>query len=209
MSQGMKGYIHFVIAVIMTMSFLPSVSFADVVLPHKLTMAIRQLSKQKGFSCRFQQFITFSDGTSQKYSGSLAILPPNRFRWQYVHPYQQIIVSSGEKLWHYEPDLMQVRILTSLEDVHPVVMQLLAGRVGIDRLELLDSDTAAHRYHLRIKGGPTAWLGLSPQGLIAYVEMQDALGNRNRIQLDDCDMRPPAKGQFIFLVPKGVDVVKQ
>lgn len=206
----MKGYIRFAFVIIgITMVFPPTVSVADVVLPHKLTMAIRQLAEQKGFSCRFQQSITFSDGTSQKYSGSLAILPPNRFRWQYTRPYQQIIVSSGKKLWHYEPDLMQVRILTSLEDVDPVVMQLLAGRIGSDRLELLDSDTAARRYHLRIKGGPAAWLGLSPQGLIAYVETLDVLGNRNRIQLDDCDMRPPAKDQFVFLIPEGVDVVRQ
>jgi outer membrane lipoprotein carrier protein len=178
-------------------------------LPPELRDVLTRISGLPGFSCHFQQAIIFSDGTEQHYSGTLAVLPPNRFRWQYVKPYEQLIVSSGEKLWHYEPDLMQVRILDNLEEVDPVVMQLLAGQLGVKDLELLKSDADHKRYYVHIKNGPKVWLGLSADGLIASVETLDVLGNRNRIELDHWNLRAPSADKFVFHVPAGVDIVEQ
>jgi len=202
-----KGFILILAGLVMLGQPTAGVCKADS--PAELIGAIRQLSDLDGFSCRFRQIITFSDGSSHEFYGTLAILPPNRFRWQYTKPFEQLIVSNGKKIWHYEPDLMQVRILTGLEDVDPVVMQLLAGRIGIDKLEVLDSDLPARRYHISIKGGATAWLGLTSEGSIAYIETLDALGNSNRIELNDWILRSPAKAQFVFHLPDGVDVVAQ
>ncbi|MFQ5355173.1 MAG: outer-membrane lipoprotein carrier protein LolA [Mariprofundaceae bacterium] len=191
------------------MSLPPAFAAEEEPLPQKLSDAIHRISELSGFSCRFQQSIIYSDGSKQHYSGSLAVLPPDSFRWQYNLPYEQLIVSNGKKLWHYEPDLMQVRILRNLEDVDPVVMQLLAGQIQLDELSLLEHEDAKGRYSIRIKNGPQVWLGLSRQGLITYIETLDVLANRNRIELSAWDLKKPALDKFIFRVPEGVDIVEQ
>ncbi len=204
-----KGITCCVFAVLCLLSLPPTSAAEQEPLPLKLSDAIQRVSELPGFSCRFRQSIIYSDGSTQHYSGSLAVLPPESFRWQYTLPYEQLIVSNGEKLWHYEPDLMQVRILVDLEDVDPVVMQLLAGQIQLDELSLLENEDAKGRYSIRIKDGPEVWLGLSKQGLIAYVETLDALANRNRIELSEWVLKKPASDKFIFHAPEGVDIVEQ
>ncbi|MDQ6972117.1 MAG: outer-membrane lipoprotein carrier protein LolA, partial [Mariprofundaceae bacterium] len=175
-------------------------------LPAELSGALRGLAKAQGFSARFSQTLQFSDGSQQNYRGELDVLPPGRFSWRYSEPFEQLFISDGFSIWHYEPDLMQVSVLREMSDVDPVVMQLLDGRIGPDDVHLLEAKRQEHRYHVRLAGKTRIWLGLST-GKLAYVEGQDALGNTNRISLQDLNMSPPDAGRFAFVAPEGVDVV--
>ncbi len=175
-------------------------------LPPELADALNRLAGAKGFSCQFEQTIFFSDGSRQRYQGTLAVLPPGRFRWRYSRPYVQLFVSDGSRIWHYEPDLMQVTVLTRMQGVDPAIMRLLDGRIGLHDVILLAADAVSHRYHVRIGVETKVWLGISEHQL-AYVESVDALGNRNRIRLLRLSFRPPAVSVFSFKAPPGVDVV--
>lgn len=159
-----------------------------------------------GFSCTFEQTLTFADGSVRRFQGELAVRRPKRFRWQYRTPYVQWYVSDGRRIWHYEPDLEQVEVGSDLAAVDPVVMRLLSGDIGTNAVRIL-ARPAPRQYRLRLGSGPTVLLGLTNDGLIAFVESMDALGNRNRIMLHDWRLKPPPAAAFVFRVPPGVDVV--
>jgi outer membrane lipoprotein carrier protein len=183
-----------------------------VAMPAPLQQGIRHLSSLQGFSCDFEQTLTFSDGSARHYTGLLDVRRPGRFRWQYLKPYAQLYVSDGKGIWHYEPDLMQAEHLKNLDAVDPMVMRLLDGRVRAADIHLLADDSsglhpAVYRYKVRVGQGPELWLGLRSDGSLVYLESLDALGNRNRITLGSFSAIAPPKNVFSFSPPPGVDVV--
>jgi len=195
-------------------------------LPAELAHALNQLAGGRGFSSQFEQTIRFSDGTMQAYKGELAVLQPGRFRWRYTDPYEQLFVSDGHTIWHYEPDLMQVQVLKTMEGVDPAVMRLLDGSLGLKNVILLETENKVDgiplRYRVRIGGKKEVWLGLASRKgnrlfssgrksetvyFLSYVESMDALGNYNRIRLLHMAKHPPAAASFVFRIPAGVDVL--
>jgi len=175
-------------------------------LPDELSSMLHTLKNAHGFSARFRQTLRFSDGSKQLYRGELDVLPPGRFRWRYIEPFEQLFVSDGFTIWHYEPDLMQVNVLSEMADVDPVVMQLLGGRIDVGDVHLLKAYPGEHRYHVRLATETKVWLGVR-EGLLDYVEGHDVLGNINRISLENVNLQTPDVGRFVFVVPEGVDVV--
>jgi len=184
---------------------LPMISWAAN-LPAGLQKGLEELARVKGFSCTFEQSIVFTDGEKQLYSGELAVARPGKFRWQYNTPYQQLYISNGEGVWLYEPDLMQAQWLDGLDAVDPVVMRLLNGEVKGDEITLLGSPGEKYTYHIRIGDTQDVWLALS-DGMPAWIESRDALGNRNRITLLHIKKQQPNESLFHFDVPQGVDVI--
>jgi outer membrane lipoprotein carrier protein len=176
-------------------------------LPEPLQRALKHLARARGFSCRFEQKIFYQDGGRQQYEGHLAVAKPDKFRWQYTQPYEQLYVSNGDGVWFYEPDLMQVQRLQSLDSVDPIMMRFLSGRLKYSDIHLLADDGLPGIYHVRLSDGPMLWISVNAQGNPAWLESEDALGNRNRITLMDMHFTEPEAGLFDFVPPKGVDVV--
>jgi len=173
--------------------------------------SIKRLSNLAGFDCRFDQLIAFTDGGGKHYSGKVAVLKPQRFRWQYLKPYEQLYLGDGNIIWHYEPDLMQAERLSNIEAVDSSVMGLLDGSISAAEIELFkyeyDSTSDVQRYQVRLKGSPEVWLGFSKSGDLVYIERQDALGNSNQMRLSECSYIAPSKKLFSFTPPDGVDVL--
>lgn len=173
--------------------------------------SIKRLTKLRGFSCRFDQLMVFSDGGDERYSGTVAILKPKRFRWQYQKPYAQLYLGDGRVIWHYEPDLMQAERLSNLDTVDPVVMRLLNGQVRTSEIRLLQQDydkvLGIRRFQVSIEQSPKVWLGFSEQGNLIFIERQDMLGNRNQMYLSRCSYVAPETNLFSFTPPADVDVL--
>jgi len=173
--------------------------------------SIKRLSGLPGFSCRFDQLMAFTDGGGQHYSGTLAVLKPKRFRWQYEKPYAQFYIGNSESIWHYEPDLMQAERLNSLESVDPSVMHLLNGQIKLSEIKVLkqayDKELDIRRFQVSMEQSPTVWLGFSKYGDLVYIERQDMLGNSNRMRLSKCSYIAPAANLFSFTPPANVDVL--
>jgi len=175
-------------------------------MPEELASVLKNLKDAHGFSAEFSQTLSFSDGSSQLYRGEVDVLPPGRFRWRYIEPYEQLFISDGFSIWHYEPDLMQVQVLKEMSDVDPVVMQLLGGSLGLSDVHVLQAQAADHRYYVRLATDTRVWIAVS-HGRLDYIEGSDALGNINRITLSAMRLSPPDAGRFAFVIPDGVDVV--
>lgn len=174
------------------------------------TDLIGKMSATEGFSCRFRQVVYFAEGGERAYTGTLTVRRPGMFRWQYMTPYEQLYVSNGGDIWHYEPDLMQAERLKVIDALDPAAMRLLDGRAGSDEVLLLGSEkkeSGLTQYHVRIADGPELLLAFQNDGNLYWLESKDMLGNRNRMILLEMDRSLPEMKVFDFVPPAGVDVV--
>jgi len=203
-----------VIGVVVLCSLAASFAVAEPVteksFPEQLDRALKQLAEVPGFSCEFLQVVYFSDGGEQRYSGTLSISRPGRFHWKYLQPYEQLYVSDGSGVWHYEADLMQAERLQSLDAVDPVAMKLLDGRVSRNDVELLgvesvDNDGIAYR--ISISHSQELLLALTNSGELRWLESEDVLGNRNRVLFINVEKKRRPDDYFNFVPPEGVDVI--
>jgi outer membrane lipoprotein carrier protein len=146
--------------------------------------------------------------------GELALARPNRFRWQYNEPFEQLIVADGERVWIFDPDLEQVTVReqSSSEAQSPLSV-------------LLDPDGIESRYLLQDLGESEGawWLRLLPReeepefryadlvfqdNELRAMHLHDSLGQRNVLLFEDWSRNPQLpEGTFRFEPPPGVDII--
>lgn len=146
--------------------------------------------------------------------GDCNIERPGRFRWNYLDPYKQVIVSDSHKLWIYDEDLAQVTV----NDV--------AGGAPGTPAELLSAEfEVTTRYavrHIGVKDG-VDWYGLTPKdattqfqqvelgladGDVKAMRLKDNLGQTTVLRFDAVKRNAPlAASLFEFTPPADVDVV--
>ncbi len=150
-------------------------------------------------------------------AGKVSMGAPNLFRWQYIKPYQQLIVADGKTVWIHEPDLEQVTRrpqgveeqsspLAALIDRSRLDQQFIVAEAGqnggLDWLSLTPRNKAGASFE-------NARLGFGQRGLASIVII-DALGQRTEMNFGRWNRngRLPAT-TFRFVPPKGVDVIGQ
>ncbi len=147
-------------------------------------------------------------------TGRMAIKRPGRFRWDYLTPSESLIVSDGEMLWTYDPDLEQVmeRRIDELEGSNPT--QLLGGDADLDRdFEVLKAFRVDKVDWIEVKPRDAASdfdlvrLGFV-EGTINMMEMHDKLGNITQFALTNVVANGAIDDAlFAFKPPPGTDVV--
>ncbi|MBN2808253.1 MAG: outer membrane lipoprotein carrier protein LolA [Deltaproteobacteria bacterium] len=88
----------------------------------------RQYLQEMAFSGRFTQKTTYSDSHETTLSmGLIWIQGPDKMRWEYQLPEKQLLVSDGQTLWYYTPDLNQV-MTGSVKDIKEarIIINLLS-----------------------------------------------------------------------------------
>ncbi len=76
-----------------------------------------------------KQLIVEADGAVLEESTIRMLLKkPNGFLWETVEPFPELLVTNGEWLWNYQPDLEQVVIEPWRNDDSELAAQLLGGR---------------------------------------------------------------------------------
>src|SRR6202008_1394411 len=76
----------------------------------------------------FTQTVTSPDGAKKKTSsGSFDFSRPNRFRFAYAKPFEQVIVADGQKVWIHDTDLNQVSSRKFSQALGATPAALLAG----------------------------------------------------------------------------------
>lgn len=178
------------------------------------------LEDTRALRARFVQEILAEDGTpTERASGTLAVLRPGRFRWDYREPYRQLIVADGERLWIYDEDLAQVTVRPQARALGRTPLQILGAPAG----------RALKGFAVRELGlrGGLEWVELLPQGgdgaadferirvgfagpRLARMELVDAYGQTVRLRFEAVERNPPlAPSLFRFTPPPGVDVVRE
>jgi chaperone LolA len=148
--------------------------------------------------------------------GTVLFERPNRMRWDYAAPDEQLIVGDGETLWIYQPDLKQA-IKAPLRDAFQAQTPLtfLAGLGRIERdfdVSLQAED--AERWTLKLvpKGeqelGTLILIVRRKDAGLAEARITDPLGTTTSLTFaDEVRNVDIAAERFRFTPPAGVDVV--
>ena len=160
-----------------------------------------------------QTVIAKSGRKPQESAGIFALQRPGKFRWSYEKPYKQLLVSDGEKLWSYDPDLNQVAVkkLGSAFGSSPAA--LLAGQ-DLGKYFVLKEGTAADGIEVveaTPKGGDASFervkIGFAANQPV-NMEIHDSFGQVTVLRFTSFEANPvlPA-ALFRFVAPAGADVV--
>ena len=94
----------------------------------------RLLGDIETFQAEVRQLIVESTGGVLEESEiRFKLKRPNGFYWETLEPYPELIVTDGESLWNYQPDLLQVTLEAWNPERAELAAQLLSGR--IDEIE--------------------------------------------------------------------------
>lgn len=170
----------------------------------------------KSGSAQFTQTVTSPDGAKKKTSsGNFQFARPNRFRFAYTKPFEQVIVADGQKVWIYDADLNQVssRKLSAAIGATPAAL-LAGGSLEKDfELSALPAaeglEWAAAKPKAKDSAFDTLKVGFRGKELAA-VEIVDSFGQRSLLQFSQ--FKPnvaTAADAFKFVAPKGADVIEQ
>ncbi|XZG71546.1 outer membrane lipoprotein chaperone LolA [Chitinibacteraceae bacterium HSL-7] len=174
------------------------------------------LNATQTLSATFSQRVIQRNGHTETSRGEMALSRPGKFRWVYTQPYPQTIVSDGQSVWLYDPDLAQVTVKPFAQALDASPAALLAGNQAIDKTYLLKA--------LPEKDG-WAWVSAKPkqddasfseirialQGeTIRAMELVDRFDQTTRIDFSNLKRNAKlASEQFTFKAPDGVDVVRE
>lgn len=187
---------------------------ADDVAVQRLTELLNQAQT---INARFSQLTLDGSGTQlQETSGQLALKRPGLFRWHTDAPMEQLLVSNGEKVWLYDPDLEQVTIQTLDQRLTHTPALLLSGDVS----KIQENFDISHNeggnvvdFILKPKSKDTLFdsLRLSfRNSVLNDMQLIDSIGQRTNILFLNVKMNEPQDdAQFTFEIPAGADVIQE
>ena len=170
----------------------------------------------KSGQATFTQVVTSADGVRKKASsGAFEFTRPNRFRFDYTKPFEQLIVADGNKVWIYDKDLNQASSRRIAQAIGSTPAALLAGASLEPEFALSpEPDREGLAWALatpRAKDGAFQAMRVGFRGkVLAAVEITDSFGQRSR--LDFQRFVPNAEltaDRFRFVPPAGADVIEQ
>jgi outer membrane lipoprotein carrier protein len=164
----------------------------------------------------FTQVVTSADGQKKRSSsGSFEFERPHRFRFEYSKPFEQLIVSDGQKVWIHDVDLNQVTVRKLSQALGATPAALLAG-ASLDRefeLAAMPSEGGIDWVQAtpRQRDGAFQSMRIGFRGKeLATVEILDGFGQRSRLDFSQyaANVAIP-EARFRFVPPKGADVIEQ
>lgn len=173
--------------------------------------------KVQSAGAAFSQTVTSPDGAKKKTSsGRFEFQRPNRFRFDYLKPYEQTIVADGQKVWLYDADLNQVTVRPLAQALGNTPAGVLAG-AALDRDFQLkaEPDQGGLQWVLatpkQTEGGSIRSMRVGFKGeQLAALEILDAFGQRSRLDFSALEVNPKlAPQRFQFQPPQGADVLQQ
>lgn len=173
----------------------------------------RQLQSLEG---DFVQTVFDADGELiQSSAGRVYMSKPGRFRWDYLEPFEQLIVADGERLWLYDKDLEQVTVRPMGEVLSATPLAVLSGVAPIEDTfsisePMVSSGLAWYELLPLVTDAEftTLWVGFSEAGELRTLELVDTFGQRTRLSFDQLVPNTPVASElFEFQPPEGVDVV--
>ncbi|MFN5746415.1 MAG: outer membrane lipoprotein chaperone LolA [Methylococcaceae bacterium] len=172
------------------------------------------LSRASSLEAEFVQVQVDEKGNpGKRSSGVFHLQRPGKFRWDYQKPYNQQIVSSGDKVWFYDKDLEQVTARKLGQAIGSTPALLLSGEVPIEQNFTIENQTIDEGlYWLKLvpkseEGGfKYVLLGLEGDSL-AGMELSDNFGQLTRIYFKNVKTGVKQDAAlFAFSPPPGVDV---
>ena len=173
------------------------------------------LNSLQGLQAEFHQVLTDRSGRAiDEASGVLAISRPNRFRWDYREPYEQVIVADGSRIWLYDTDLAQVTVRKLDDTLSATPAMLLSGEGNLDEnftVTAVENDATIQWVEMEPKRTDTDFksVRLGFEGTtLKHMQLADKLGQTTRLTFTNVEHNPVLDpSRFTFTVPPGVDVI--
>ncbi len=164
----------------------------------------------------FTQTVTSTDGARKKLSsGQFEFLRPNRFRFAYSKPFEQLIVADGNKVWIFDTDLNQASSRRIAQALGSTPAALLAGS-SLDAEFTLSAAPARDGLEWALatpkaKDGAFQSMRVGFKGReLAAVEIVDSFGQRSLLNFSRFDANVIFDAdRFHFTPPAGADVIEQ
>lgn len=170
----------------------------------------------KSGQAAFTQTVTSADGSRKKLSsGDFEFARPNRFRFSYSKPFEQLIVADGVKVWIFDTDLNQASSRKLAQALGSTPAALLAG-AALEPEFVLTAEPSRDGLEWalatpRAKDGAFQSMRVGFNGkLLSVVEIADSFGQRSRLVFSRFTVNPAlAMERFRFVPPAGADVIEQ
>lgn len=195
----------------LVLSVATTVAHADAV--DTLREFVREV---KSGRAAFTQTVTSPDGAKKKTSsGRFEFSRPDRFRFAYAKPFEQLIVGDGKQVWLHDVDLNQVSVRPMSAALGATPAALLAGK-SLDTDFDLSAQPSANGLDWALaqpkqKDGAFQSLRVGFRGkTLATVEIVDGFGQRSVLQFDGFETNVALpEDTFRFTAPKGAEVLRQ
>ncbi len=175
------------------------------------------LNDSKTLTSRFSQLTLDAGGTQlQETAGEMAVQRPGLFYWHTEGKAEQTIVSDGQKVTLWDPDLEQATIKKLDPRLNQTPALLLSGDVSkiSDSFDITSKQTGdVMDFTLKPKAKDTLFdsLRLSFRGgLINDMQLVDSVGQRTNILFTGVKANGVVDAsKFKFVIPKGADVIQE
>jgi outer membrane lipoprotein carrier protein len=176
----------------------------------------RLLEPLQTYQSSFEQQILDGGGQRlQETRGKMWLSRPGKFRWEVDAPYRQVVISDGEEVILYDPDLEQATVQALDMRVTHTPALLLSGSSS----ELTDSydvtrsqQGGSESFVLTPKDPDTLFeqLEMTFRGeRLRALQMTDSTGQRTAITFNDVRMNESLDDDvFDFAIPEGTDVIR-
>jgi outer membrane lipoprotein carrier protein len=158
-------------------------------------------------------------------TGTFEFARPNRFKFVYKKPFEQVLVADGQTLWMHDIDLNQVTANKQANILASTPAAIIASSPDLKSLE----------QHFSLKAAPLlpgdaegiSWVLATPKakegslqtirvgfktatGELASLDIVDTFGQRSQLKFQKFEVNPVLAGDvFVFKPPAGADVIKQ
>ena len=172
-------------------------------------------------SSEFSQVVLDKKGSKlQDVEGVMLFKRPNKFRWDYLKPYQNQIISDGDRLYMYDQDLRQVSINSIAKVGGSTPLLIIAGK-NIEKYFTLKNieSQAGDESSQNIKwveaipkeegaGFSKVMLGLT-ENKLSVMKIVDAFEHITTISFKNAKYNVSlSDNDFLFKLPNGVDVLQ-
>lgn len=169
----------------------------------------------QSLQAQFKQTLADRSGqVVQEASGTLAIRRPDRFRWDYREPHEQLIVADGARIWLYDTDLEQVTVRKLDATLSATPAMLLSGQGNLqDNFTVVQTSQEGGIQWVRMepKRDDTdfKWVRLGFDGAaLQFMQLADKLGQTTTLEFSQLQRNPAIDpSRFTFTVPAGADVI--
>jgi outer membrane lipoprotein carrier protein len=181
-----------------------------------LVLELKQFLKStRTLDASFSQRVDDGRGDFELSTGHFYLQKPDHFRWDYLEPYRQEIVSDGVKIWYFDTDLEQVTV-KPYKMMQGSALVLLLGKGGelekqfdVEVVRRLPNDVKI-KLTPKSKGeGVEQILVGMAAGKLSSLALKDAFGQTTTIEFDAIKQNGELKASlFNFVVPAGADLLE-
>ncbi|MDP6968645.1 MAG: outer membrane lipoprotein chaperone LolA [Gammaproteobacteria bacterium] len=176
----------------------------------------QQLGRYQSLQADFVQYLLDASGSRlQETRGQMQLLQPNKFYWKTEDPFAQTIVSNGQEVWIYDPDLEQVtwQKLDTRVTATPALLlsgdqqmiaqqfkvRLAIGTDGMQQFDLLPKDPESLYQSMRL---------FILDGKLKQMQVVDTLQQKTAMHFHNLVLGADLPDEhFQFQIPTGTDVI--